>query len=86
MSETCVSFEMSINFKVPVEGASRRLNSQFIKAPQSGADSTRRNRGKAQTPENKIAAAAPNSHLGAPPAWPNHSLKRTHCGGPPFGL
>ena len=19
-------------------------------------------------------------------AWPNHSLNRTHCGGPPFGL
>ena len=29
-------------------------------------------------------AAGSNSQIRA--VWPNHSLNRTHCGGPPFGL
>ena len=69
-------------FKFSVKCASRCLNGQFIKAPQSGADSTRCNRGEAQTQANQFVVAASILRPGAPPAWPNYSLNRTHCGGP----
>ena len=80
------SKNLRIGIKVSAKGASHRLNSQFVKAPQSGANSTRGNRGEVQMRETSLVFSASARFLRAPPAWPNHSLNRTHCSGPSFGL
>ena len=59
-----------------VKSASRCLNSQFIKAPQSGADYQLRNRSGQNALVNQFTPAIPNGLRSTTKAQPNRALNR----------
>jgi len=69
-----------------VKSASRCLNSQFIKAPQSGADYQLSNRSGQNALVNQFTPAIPNGLRSTTKAQPNRALNRTLHSLPVFGL
>ena len=86
MNDFLVKFRAHCNFIALVKGASRRLNSQFIKAPQSGADYHQCDQGGSHAFVNQFSPTASNWHRCTTPARPNRALNRTLHSLPPFGL
>jgi len=80
MNDFLVKFRAHCNLIALVKGASRRLNSQFIKAPQSGADYHQCDQGGSHAFVNQFSPTASKWHRCTTPARPNPSLNRTFCG------